>query len=436
MEVTEELLLNKCKTLIEEQLQWGNSDIWTNQDFETLSEKIEEVTKVNLSPVTLKRIWGKIKYESKPTITTLDTLVQFIGVENWRTFKLKNSAIDYTISHPNENDHVSESYNIDQKEIRHVKQSFKTLLIPASVLLVASAVWGFYPSIKNTTSDTSPDSYAFSSSKIEPESIPNSVIFKYDATAAKDDDTVYIQQSWDERLRQRVDKNEKVATSIYYYPGYFVSKLVVNNEIVKQHGIHIRTNGWLPLVEQPNVPVYFKEHDAINSTGVMTLPLARLAENSIPMQPQTPWVAFHNSREFGNLKSDNFIFETELKNDYNEGAGICQNIEIHIRWEGGVLIVPLSIKGCVSNLGLFDVEGRKADTSLLGCDFSDWVQLKVMVKDRKGELFVNGSKAYDLNLDVPPANLVAITYRFQGTGSVNSVKLSTVDGDVVYENDF
>jgi hypothetical protein len=174
----------------------------------------------------------------------------------------------------------------------------------------------------------------------------------------------------------------------------------------------------------------------IGNNGAMTLPIEKLIENSIPLQPETPWVAFHNSREFGDLRSDNFIFETELKNDYNEGAGICQNTEIHIRWEGGVLIVPLSIKGCVSNLGLFDVDGKQTDTSLLGCDFSDWVPVKIVVKERKGELYINNTKAYDLNLDIPPAKIAAIAYRFQGTGSVNSIKLSTVSGDVVYENNF
>jgi hypothetical protein len=227
-----------------------------------------------------------------------------------------------------------------------------------------------------------------------------------------------------------------VATSIYYYPGFFIAKLIVNNTIVKQHNIHIRTNGWLPLVEQPNVPVYFKEEEVIKNNGVMTLPVEKLIENSIPLQPETPWVEFHNSREFENVLSDNFIFETELKNEYGEGAGICQLTEVYLRWEGGMLMIPLSIKGCVSSLSLIDVDGRKPDTSLLGCDFSDWVQLKLIVKDRKGELFINESKAYDLNLDIPPVKIAAITYRFQGTGSVNFITLSTTDGNVVYENGF
>src|SRR5690606_1875997 len=42
----------------------------------------------------LKRIWGKVKYTSRPTTTTLDTLAQFIGHQNWRGFKLEHLSAE------------------------------------------------------------------------------------------------------------------------------------------------------------------------------------------------------------------------------------------------------------------------------------------------------------------------------------------------------
>ena len=62
---TEDFFIQKCRSQIEIQLGWGSSDLWTNQDFETLSEKIQEATGTYISLTTLKRIWGKVKYESK-----------------------------------------------------------------------------------------------------------------------------------------------------------------------------------------------------------------------------------------------------------------------------------------------------------------------------------------------------------------------------------
>ena len=88
--LSDELLIEKTKQLFGENTGWGDSDEWTNQDFVNLSEKIQERTGVALSHVTLKRVWGKIKYNSLPNTHTLDTLVQFLGYENWRAFKSQN----------------------------------------------------------------------------------------------------------------------------------------------------------------------------------------------------------------------------------------------------------------------------------------------------------------------------------------------------------
>jgi len=86
----DEFYIEKAKKLFEINTGWGDSGEWTNQDFVILSEKIQEKTNVALSHVTLKRVWGKVKYESLPNTHTLDTLVQFLDYENWRSFKSQN----------------------------------------------------------------------------------------------------------------------------------------------------------------------------------------------------------------------------------------------------------------------------------------------------------------------------------------------------------
>ena len=88
--LTDEHLLSKAKKLIESKINWGDSNDWSNQDFVALSEKIQEQLNIPLSHVTLKRIWGKVKYDSLPNTHTLNTLVQFVGYENWREFKIHN----------------------------------------------------------------------------------------------------------------------------------------------------------------------------------------------------------------------------------------------------------------------------------------------------------------------------------------------------------
>lgn len=82
----EEHSLKKCREVIEKKLAWGSSERWQNQDFENLSERIFEETRVQLSISTLKRLWGKIPYDSTPNLGTLNALAQFAGYDNWRVF--------------------------------------------------------------------------------------------------------------------------------------------------------------------------------------------------------------------------------------------------------------------------------------------------------------------------------------------------------------
>src|SRR5580658_2762948 len=89
---TDEHLIRQVRKLFEEKTGWGDSEQWSNQDFLQLSDMIREQTGVMISHVTLKRIWGKVKYESLPNTHTLNTLVQFLGYENWRDFSVRRST--------------------------------------------------------------------------------------------------------------------------------------------------------------------------------------------------------------------------------------------------------------------------------------------------------------------------------------------------------
>jgi len=87
---TEEELIRQCCKLIERRLNWGPGDRWSNHDFEQLGDKIFEKTKTKLSVSTLKRVWGKVNYDSVPTTSTLNALAQFSDFNDWRDYVSKN----------------------------------------------------------------------------------------------------------------------------------------------------------------------------------------------------------------------------------------------------------------------------------------------------------------------------------------------------------
>ena len=137
---TDELLIAKTKHLFEENTGWGDSDDWTNQDFVALSEKIQERTGVALSHITLKRVWGKVKYNSLPNTHTLDTLAQFLGYENWRAFKSQNADGKFAQAQPEHllanGGHYEPAYPFRERKAKLLRP----LLILAAVVLMAAVV--------------------------------------------------------------------------------------------------------------------------------------------------------------------------------------------------------------------------------------------------------------------------------------------------------
>src|ERR1041385_5948278 len=84
--------LQLCTRLIEEKLNWRPADEWRNYEFTELSEKILDATGVNLSATTLKRVFGKLKYDSLPSSATLNALAAFLGYSSWMDFKSKQNT--------------------------------------------------------------------------------------------------------------------------------------------------------------------------------------------------------------------------------------------------------------------------------------------------------------------------------------------------------
>jgi hypothetical protein len=426
---TDDTFVQKCLLLIEKELGWGESKDWSTRDFEALSTRIMEKTHVQLSVVTLKRVWGRIRYESKPTATTLDTLAKYIGFESWRAFK-QSGKISRAAEQP-----IGAATGLSSNISKDQRKKPVAIFAIVGLLVGAVAVVFYFTSFDTAKPNVDPGRFSFSSKKVVDVGVPNTVIFDYDATAAKPSDSVFIQQTWDKRLSKAVARDQRQHTSIYYYPGFFQAKLRVNDQIVRQHDLFIKSNGWLPLVDIPPVPVYFKAVDILND-GAIGLKVEKIISNNIQLQPVAPWVGYYNVGDFGEIMSDDFVFETELKNEYNDGSAACQHTEVHVLFEGAAMVVPLSIPGCVSELNFGDMSGKKLDLSPLGVDFNKWVNVKVSVQDSVVHLLINGKKAFDLKVNLLPVRFAGVIFRFQGTGSVNFIRITKQNGEVTYEDNF
>lgn len=409
---TDSPALPDCLKTIEEKLGWGNSADWSSQNFEQLSEKIREHTGVSISHNTLKRLWGRIPYHSSPSTVTLNTLAKFIGYENWSAFSANNSRE----THIRRKSHWL-------RDIRRWSKKGKKATFTAVMIISA-----LLPLVILSFSETGSNKkdFGFSSKKIA-EGLPNSVIFEVDASGADDHDKIEIQQSWDVSKRQMINKEDSLVTSVYYNPGYFDAKLVVNDQIIKRHGVLIPSNGWLALMETDDEPIYFKPGEFKSGKGVVVPPeLIRSYNANVPVNNTV--VNYYWVEDFKDLKVDDFEMETSLRNIPFQNYGSCQRSDIILYCEGEVILIPLSIKGCIANLNLHlldrTIYGNRNDLSGFGVDLSSRVNVKCMSKDGTLTISVNGKVAYKTSFKGKTNQIYGIKYRFEGTGAISKLKIS------------
>ena len=121
----EQQYISILKTHIENKFGNGGADNWINSDFVRLSEEITKNTKIYLSPTSLKRIFGKVSYNSRPQKNTLNALAQYAGYGDWYQFI-------------EETDKLSDD-NTKEKWYRTIPQ--KSIIISVSAIIVISLIW-------------------------------------------------------------------------------------------------------------------------------------------------------------------------------------------------------------------------------------------------------------------------------------------------------
>ena len=413
--------ITSCFELIEEKLSRGARQTWDTNDFRALSESIKETTGTLLSVTTLKRLSGNVNYDSRPNNSTLNALAGYVGFKNWSGF-IKNGNI------------VEAEDAISSKKQLRTKYRIPFLLL---LLALASSFFLFFGKNGKGGKIPLPKDFSFNAQSVTT-GIPNSVVFEYDASMADIDAKIEIQQDWDEGKRVTVDRKDSVSTSIYYRPGFFQSKLVVDNTIVMERDIFIPTQDWLGVIETDSIPIYLETEDIYHNGGLVITPKT-LSEFNVNPSISLVAAGFYQVRDFGELYMDDFEMSTSVKNDFKKGVSVCQRVQIMILYQGGMLSLVLGNKGCISELSIYGfnkmIDGQKNDLSGLGVDFEDYAVVKCVSKNQKLDILVNGISAYSFDVPTSKQKIVGITYFFEGTGSLKNVEFKK-NREVVYASEF
>jgi len=230
-------------------------------------------------------------------------------------------------------------------------------------------------------------------------------------------------------------KNEKeiVFKSIYYMPGFFRAKLILDGKTIKEHDLFIKSDKWMATIDHQPVPTYVKKEDMLLNDK---MEVSKNVLNKIKTITKPTWLTYHLVKPFNGLQSDNFILESSIKNSFAEGPAVCKTGKIFVLCSKGAFIIPFSIPGCISdvNLKVNDVylPGKSNDLSAFSADLSDWANVKVEVKKRVMKIFLNEKLIRQETYKEDAGEVVGLRFSFLGAGVVKNVKLVNEKGEDVY----
>lgn len=416
--------LQQWQQLAAQKLGWIDSVEWNDNDFEKLSQLIFTETGVRLSITTLKRVWGRVKYDSSPNMATLDALAGFTGFDDWRKFK---QHCDTKQAKP----------KIETKSRNIKKPGYLLAWVGAAAIL--SLVVILISSGKTAHKTIEPIAgrkFKFSARKVA-DGLPNSVVFDYDVDA-RPGDSATLQQSWDRRRTESLSPDLHQHTSIYYLPGYFSAKLLVNGQVVKETPVYIQTKGWVGLINKLPKAIYLNQQ-VIHEGGVLGISAKRLAEAGGSPVFSDQWTEFYNVRPFGDLTGKDFTFEADVRNPSTLEQSSCRKITIDILGSENAVVVPISAPGCTSALNVYTSSewllGKDHDLSALGCDVDQFEHLGISVINRTFTVTLNGKPVLTRPVTQDIGRVVGICIAFEGAGEIKDVKLGS-SRKVYYEERF
>lgn len=408
--------IKRSKILIEERLGWSlESKDWRQRDYLNLISALENKTGILLSLSTVKRIW-KDDYSGNPHPNTLDAFAKFLECDDWLSFEKSQKSYE-PIKQP-------------AATVKENVQTYNKTVIPliSVLLLVVISFWYISQYLANEKNGLSVSAdIPFLAMNTQPVGVPNTVIFKYDLANVQAD-SFFIQQSWNPMNREKILKTDSILTSIYYYPGVHRAKLIANDSVIKETPITVYSGEWIATAdyENSNRPFTYLPLNTVDGNQQLAVRKELLSKHNLDIH-EGLYVSYFYVKEFEYVSGDNFSLTLNLQID-SIADFTCPGFRILIMGTEDIHIANLCQKGCVhgayAKLGERIISGKNHDLTSFGINAYEKQNLRIEVKEKTGEIYLNKEIILKTQYTESIGNLVGFCFTFTGTGLINSISLN------------
>ncbi len=422
--------INHCKKRIEDELDWSHASTeWKQRDYLNLIELLEDKTGISLSLSTVKRIWQQ-NYNGTPHPSTLDALAQFLDYKDWLSFQEAEKLHLQSIA--------ALPDPLRQRVISRPRPQLFGIIL---VLTIGVAIWYILTNQDNNSKGIllAKQTVPFTAQNSKTSGLPNTVIFNFDLSAVEAD-SFFIQQSWNPKNRERINRDDSVLTSIYYYPGVHTAKLIANDSIISETTVEVYSPKWIAAVrdgEKDLIPTYLSLPQS-QKHPLLSISKSQLLAQHIEIQKGLilNYVLVDDFEE--KVSGDDFTLSLKIKADSLMNL-TCPIMGIVIIGKKETHAITLIEEGCVhrafAKFSEVSSNGRNTDLSKLGIKPYEWQSLSIKVGEKQGLVFLQEDLVLDMTYQSSIGHIVGFNIYFTGLGQIDSLRLeNNKTGEQIYSN--
>lgn len=407
--------LSAIVSYCEKRFNRGASAEWKHSDFVELNREILRHTDVNISPNTLKRIFGKIAVDDDylPQQATIDALVKYGGyVPSDAEVETENmEAIPVVTNKP------------------AVFRKYKIVLILLALALAAALF------ITLRKSPTAPK-LTGNIRQTNTEGILPATVF-FDLQLPETADSLFVNFG-DKSPLLHVKPGQKNLAHNYLFPGVFTVSLQTTQNTITETKVYVRSDKWIGLGfhSQLDLPNRHYEFPAVKTgaDSLFTVSNFQLYKTGLDTTKKI-FIRLCNYTSSG-YDADDFVFETSFKNTVHQKGIACQATQFQISGLNSFIRFKLVSPGCsywVLNMVSEQVySGSKTNLSQFAFELETWNTVKLVNKNKHLSLFVNGKLLFEGAYQKPLGEIKGVFVELEGNGFVKNCNLQTGEGKTLY----
>lgn len=418
--------------LVEEKFNKGNSANWKDKDFKELNNLIFDKAKINISPNTLRRLYGRLKTYKKeysPQKDTLNALAAYLDFKHWSDFTLH---IEKNLS------------NYIHYLIKKTNNKYKLSLI--SMFLFLFVVLSLILLYSIRSKDKPESDFKYFAKNITGENLvgtsPLTVIINYEYDK-NNTDSFFIDFADDTRPIY-LPKEHKLITYTYSNPGlYNITVLNDLNQPIKKINTLITTKGWEFIIGLDKTKLAINKSTKIESFYLknnLHLPDTFIKRRYLKDFPNRIYYTILQKVDTFNIDGDNFSFVLKFRNPSKEGGIHCYNSKIILGGSQQEIKIELVGEGCFHwasiTLSENEFSGKHNKLNNLSIDLSYDRVLKIINKNKNTSFYVDDKLVFNNSYKKSVGEIIKTAIMFRGTGSIDYIKLRDINTEKEFSDSF